>query len=353
MPVYKKDNGTYYASFYYTDWTGKKIKKKKESFKTKRDAMIYEKEFIIREQGTSEMDFKTLVSIYMEDCRARLKPTTYSTKEFIINYKILPYFSELQIASIEPTTIRKWQNTLLVHENEYSPTYLKTINNQVSAIFNYAMKYYKLPSNPARISGSIGKKRADTMLFWTKEEFRKFINAVEDKDMSKIMFELLFWTGMRSGELLALTLDDFKFKDRVVSVNKSYARYKGEDLIQEPKTPKSKRNIIIPEFLCEEIRKFSERRYDYRSDERLFPMTKFFLHHEMKRGCQNSGVKKIRVHDLRHSHASLLIEMGFSPLIIAERLGHEDIQTTLQTYSHLYPNKQEEVANRLEELNRR
>ncbi|MGL5278449.1 MAG: tyrosine-type recombinase/integrase [Cetobacterium sp.] len=95
----------------------------------------------------------------------------------------------------------------------------------------------------------------------------------------------------------------------------------------------------MSKFLCEEIRKFSERRYDYRSDERLFPMTKFFLHHEMKRGCQNSGVKKIRVHDLRYSHASLLIEMGFSPLIIAERLGHEDIQTTLQTYSHLYPNK--------------
>lgn len=227
MPVYKKDNGTYYASFYYTDWTGKKIKKKKEGFRTKRDVIIYEKEFIIREQGTSEMDFKTLVSIYMEDCRARSKPTTYSTKEFIINYKILPYFSELQIASIEPTTIRKWQNTLLVHENEYSPTYLKTINNQVSAIFNYAMKYYKLPSNPARISGSIGKKRADTMLFWAKEEFRKFINAVEDKEMSKIMFELLFWTGMRSGELLALTLDDFKFKDRVISVNKTLCKIQG------------------------------------------------------------------------------------------------------------------------------
>ncbi|MGL5278450.1 MAG: hypothetical protein ACRC8M_05115 [Cetobacterium sp.] len=110
-------------------------------------------------------------------------------------------------ARLKPTTIRKWQNTLLVHENEYSPTYLKTINNQVSVIFNYAMKYYKLSSNPARISGSIGKKRAATMLFWTKEKFRKFISAIENKYMSKIMFKLIFWTGMRSGELLDVKIE--------------------------------------------------------------------------------------------------------------------------------------------------
>lgn len=84
----------------------------------------------------------------------------------------------------------------------------------------------------------------------------------------------------------------------------------------------------------------------------LFPVTKSYLHSEMTRGTKKSGIKRIRVHDLRHSHASMLIEEGFSALLISERLGHESIETTLQTYSHLYPNKQIEVANRLDQMNK-
>lgn len=90
--------------------------------------------------------------------------------------------------------------------------------------------------------------------------------------------------------------------------------------------------------------------YGLAPNDRLFPYTMHFLHHEMKRGCKKSGVKKIRIHDLRHSHASLLVEMGFSPLLVAERLGHEHVQTTMDTYSHLYSNKQKEVAQRLDTL---
>ena len=111
--------------------------------------------------------------------------------------------------------------------------------------------------------------------------------------------------------------------------------------------------ITLPKFLCELIQDYSSRLYDYEPNDRLFHVTKYFLHHEMDRGCKKSGVKRIRIHDLRHSHASLLIEMGFSPLLISERLGHENIETTLQTYSHLYPNKHSEVADKLELLNKK
>ncbi|WP_051531203.1 site-specific integrase [Clostridiisalibacter paucivorans] len=197
----------------------------------------------------------------------------------------------------------------------------------------------------------MGKKNADSMKFWTTEEFKKFMLFVSDKPISKVIFELLFWTGMRSGECLALTLDDFDFENKTVSISKNYARHEGEDLILEPKTPKSKRIITIPDFICDMIKDYVSKLYDYDPHERLFPVTKSYLHSEMKRGCKNSGVKKIRVHDLRHSHASLLIEEGFSPLLISERLGHENIETTLQTYSHLYPNKHGEVANRLAVIN--
>lgn len=121
-------------------------------------------------------------------------------------------------------------------------------------------------------------------------------------------------------------------------------------MILPPKTRASKRIITIPEFLCRQIKKFVNKRYDYKPNERLFPITKYYLHHEMDRGSQLSGVKRIRIHDLRHSHVSLLIEMRVSILLISKRLGHDNPQTTLRIYGHLYPNKQREIADSLGDL---
>ncbi|MEA4815961.1 MAG: site-specific integrase [Lachnospiraceae bacterium] len=352
MPVYKDDKrNTWFCKFYYVDWTGTRKQKKKEGFKTQKEAKAFEREFLNKAQASCNMKFESLVELYMEDCTSRLKPTTLENKQYTINLKVLPFFKDVPINAITPAMVRKWQNELLADEHGYSQTYLKTIHNQLSAIFNFAVKYYKLPSNPARECGSMGKKQADTMEFWTLDEFKKFIVAVDDKDTAKVIFELLFWTGMRSGELLALTLKDFDMEAQTVSINKNYARHNKQDLILEPKTPKSKRVVTIPLFLVEMIQEYASKLYDCEPDERLFTVTKSYLHHEMNRGSKKAKVKRIRIHDLRHSHASLLIEMGFSPLLISERLGHENIETTLQTYSHLYPNKQSEVSNKLQQLN--
>lgn len=170
----------------------------------------------------------------------------------------------------------------------------------------------------------MGKKNADCMLFWTVDEFKRFAAAVSDKSdkiVSTTIFNLLFWSGMRSGEMLALTLNDFDFDTNTVSISKNYARLDNEDLILEPKTPKSKRKVTLPPFICDLVKSYAEKLVDYETNERLFTVTKHYLKHEMDRGCKKSGVKVIRIHDLRHSHASLLIEMGFSPLLISERLG--------------------------------
>lgn len=352
MPTYKDEKlGTWYCKFYYTDWNGEKKQKKKKGFKREKDAKAYEREFLSKANASCNMSFKTLVALYYEHCESRLKPTTLDNKTYVINLKILPYFENMPINTIDQNTVSKWQNELLTSEENYTQTYLRNINNQLSAIFNYAMKYYRLPSNPARICGAMGKNKAESMQFWMKEEFDKFINIVSDKPLSKVVFTLLFYTGMRQGELLALTYSDFNFENNNVRINKSYARLDGKDLIQEPKTPKSKRVVTLPQFICDMVKDYKEQLYDYRSNERLFTVTKYYLHHEMDRGCKKSEVKRIRIHDLRHSHASLLIEMGVSPLLISERLGHENIETTLQTYSHLYPNKHSEVAEKLQALN--
>ncbi len=351
MPVYKDEKrNTWYTSFYFTDWMGNRKRKKKEGFTKKSEAQAFEREFLNKAHASCDMTFGSLVELYMEDCKSRLKPTTCSNKEFVINSKLLPFFKNTPINCIDAVAVRKWQNELISDESNYAQTYLKTVNNQLSAIMNYAVKYYKLPVNPVRVCGSMGKKNADSMQFWIMDEFNKFMTAVEDKPNSKVIFELLFWTGMRSGELLALTLNDFDFEAMTVSINKNYTRLEGKDLILDPKTPKSKRTITIPTFLAKIVKDYASRLCDYEPNERLFSVTKYFLHHEMERGCKKSGVKKIRVHDLRHSHASFLIEMGFSPLLISERLGHENIETTLGTYSHLYPNKQSEVASKIESI---
>jgi len=351
MPVYKdKGRDTWYAKFNYKDWNGEIKQKIKRGFKRERDAKAFEREFLAKTHASPSMSFGTLVSLYMDDCETRLKPTTFENKQYVINLKVLPFFKDMPINSIEPSTVRRWQNELIGDEKGYSQTYLKTVNNQLSAIFNYAMKYYKLPSNPARVCGSMGKKNADSMEFWTVDEFLTFLPAVSHKESTKVMYEVLFWTGIRIGEMLALTLSDFDFMSKTVSISKNFAKAQGKDLILDPKTPKSKRIITIPQFLCDSVSAYAEKLYDYDPTERLFPFSKSHLHTEMKRGVAKTGVKRIRIHDLRHSHASMLIEMGFSPLLISERLGHENVETTLQTYSHLYPNKHGQVADRIQDM---
>lgn len=309
MPTYKSNNGTWFAKFNFKDWQGNTKLKKKEGFKTQREAKEFERDFLNKAKNNSDMLFSILYKHYLDYCESRLKPTTLANKKVLIELKIMPYFKDMPINLIEPSTVMNWQNELL--KQGYAETYLKTIHNQLSAIFNFAMKYYKLSSNPARICGSMGKKNADSMDFYTRDEFEKFIEVFEEKPMSKVMLEILFWTGIRSGELLALTLADFDFESSTMCINKNYARHEGADLILEPKTPKSKRIIPLPEFLTEMLMEYVNRLYDIKPHDRLFQVTKSLLNYEMHRGSEKSGVKKIRVHDLRHSHASLLIEMGF------------------------------------------
>ena len=186
-----------------------------------------------------------------------------------------------------------------------SPVYLKTINNQLSALFNHAVKYYNLRENPCKKAGSMGKKKNREMLFWTKEEYLKFAEVMMDKPLSYYAFEMLYWCGSREGELLALTPADFDFEKQEVKISKTYHRLKGQDVITSPKTAKSNRTVKMPRFLCEEMQEYISMFYDVKPDERLFTVTKSYLNHEMDRGAKQAGVKRIRIHDIRHSHVSL------------------------------------------------
>ena len=348
-----KDNATgkWRVVYRYTDWTGETHQSSKRGFPTKREAQMWERELLLKKEAKLDMTFESFYEIYVEDMQNRIRDNTWGTKTNIARTKILPYFGKRKIGEIEPRDIIAWQNELLAirqpNGKPYSASYLQKIHSQLSAIFNHAVNFYHLPSNPAQKAGNMGKEEHREMLFWTKEEYLKFADVMMDKPVSYYAFEILYWCGLRMGELLALTPADFNFETHTLRINKSYQRLHREDVITPPKTLKSNRTIKIPQFLCDEMQDYLKMLYEPKEDERIFTISKSYLHHEMNRGSKVSGVKRIRVHDLRHSHVSLLINMGFTVLAIADRMGHESIDITYR-YAHLFPSEQTKMAEQLD-----
>lgn len=325
MAVYKEEKtNTWRVIYRYTDWNGERKQTQKRGFKTKREAQSWEREQLNKLGGDLDMTFNSFVGHYAEDMQTRLKENTWETKKHIIDKKLVPYFGKLKMCNITAQQIITWQNELINYKDDkgkpYSPVYLKTIHNQLSAIFNHAVRYYNLKENPCKKAGSMGKKKNR---------------------------EMLYWTGIREGKLLALTPEDFDFEKQTVTINKSFQHLNGRDIITSPKTEKSNRTIKLPNFLCDEIQDYLKMLYDVGLDDRMFPVTKSYLYREMERGSKQAGIKRIRIHDIRHSHVSLLIDMGFSATAIADRVGHESIDITYN-YAHLFPSKQTEMAEKLD-----
>lgn len=351
MAVYKEEKtNTWRVIYRYTDWTGDRKQSQKRGFKTKREALAWEREQLNKATADLDMTFASFVEQYTADMKTRIKENTWATKDHIIRTKLLPYFGKLKICNVTAQQIITWQNEMLDHKDEsgkkYSPVYLRSVNSQLSAIFNHAVRYYNLRENPCKKAGSMGKKKNREMLFWTKEEYLKFAEVMMDKPLSFYAFEMLYWCGIREGELLALTPADFDFEKCTVSITKSYQRLNGQDLITTPKTEKSNRVIKMPQFLADEMQDYLKQLYGIEPNDRMFTVTKSYLHREMDRGAKEAGVKRIRIHDIRHSAVSLLIDMGFSATAIADRVGHESIDITYN-YAHLFPSKQTEMAEKL------
>lgn len=351
MAVSKDASGRWEVQCWFKDWQGKRHKKHRRGFKTKSEAAKWEREFLLKAKGSPSMLFSDFVKLYEQDKKPQIKLNTWLTKKHIIETKLVPFFGTKKLNEITSLDIVSWQNWLKeqyksASNKKLSKTYLRTINNQLSAIINHACRYYRLTDNPLQKSLKIGKAQPSEMQFWTKDEYLCFSEAIMDKPISWLAFETLYWTGIREGELLALTPSDFDFTKLTLRINKSYQRLKKEDVITLPKTPKSIRTIAVPLFLAEEVKDYLSL-YPVEMDERIFTITKSFLYHEMNRGCQASGVNRIRVHDLRHSHVSLLIDLGFSALAIADRMGHEAVDITYR-YAHLFPSVQIDMARALD-----
>lgn len=350
LPVYRDEQrSTWYVSVRYCDWMGEHRQKVKRGFSTKREAQSWERDFLQKQSANMDMSFRAFTDVYFNDKQNRLKERTVKNKRYMIEAKVLPYLGSKAMNAIRPPDIIQWQNEML--KQDYSASYLRMLQNQVTAIFNHAERLYGLHDNPCKKVGKIGRSRAKGLNFWTVDEYKRFRESLQGDVFYLSLFEVLFWTGCRIGEALALTTDSIDFADMQINIDKTYYRHDGKDVITAPKTESSVRKVSIPEHLGMVLKEYINRFYGgIEAKERLFQITDRAVQKKIVRNAEIAGVGRIRVHDLRHSHIALLIEKGVSPLAIAERVGHDSVNTTMNVYGHLYPDKQKEIASMLDAL---
>ena len=349
MAYREKDTKKWTAQWFETNVMGEKKKRRKRGFETKREALEFERSKKLSNERSMDMKLSDFIEIYFSDKQNDLKDRTIKNKRYMMQQHIVPYFGNQMMSEIKASQIIQWQNE--IQKKGYSDSYLRMIQNQLTSLFTHAAKIYDLPVNPCKKVKRMGNSDSRSLNFWTLDEYKQFIQTMEPGTRYYLMFEMLFWTGCRIGELLAITKADINFEKNQLSINKTYYRTGMQDIITEPKTKQSFRTIEIPEFLKEEIKEFVDGQYGMPDTERLFPVVQEAVQHKMKRQIELAGVKKIRVHDIRHSHVAYLIEKGVEPLLIRDRLGHKDIRITLNTYGHLYPNQQRKIANLLDNEN--
>lgn len=346
---------------YISPIDGKKHNTCKRGFKLKKEAENWRDtelpKVIAQLEHTETLDenmtMEELIEKYKYHISLRLKETTCATKENVIDTKILPFFKNMVVHKITVKDIENWHNKLLTgtnkHGEKYSDTYLRAMNSQLAAILNYAGRKHNLKENPMKNAEKIGSKEAEEREFWELDEYLKFREALWDKPMFYYAFEILFWCGLRIGEMQALTLEDIDLENKTLRVDESYARLKKKDIIGDPKNKPSKRTITIHDDLAIELKEYLESLGPIDKKSRIFPVSKSSMYRAMEYGCKVSGVKKIVIHALRHSHISMLMEIGVPTVAIAPRVGQKRTSMTLH-YGHPYAKRAREIADNINEM---
>ncbi|MCQ6304866.1 tyrosine-type recombinase/integrase [Bacillus cereus] len=350
MVVYKdRERGTYFFVVRVRQFDGTQKQVKRRGFKTKKEAREAEAKMLVEKETISSLTFAQVADSYFDwYCQRRKQSSINTIKNAIYNH-LQKEFGKIKIDKITAKHIMNYQNQII---HKYSADTLKKIHVVLSSIFNFAIKFHGLTSNPARIAGNFEKESNKRMNFWEFVEFKQFI-AVVDDPLYKTFFSILYYSGARKGELLALTWADVDFEQNAIHINKTEYNRK----ISKPKTKASNRIILLPSHAMNLLKKLQDHiasvtplKNDYVVFGEFYTSIAIATLHGKYNTCiAISGVKRILLHEFRHSHASYLINKGISPLVVAQRLGHSDVATTLNTYSHLYPSKQIEVVAFMED----
>jgi integrase len=349
VPVYKDNKrNTWYIATRKRDIQGNLKYIKKRGFKTRKEAQIAEASLILT-MTEKKQTFKELYFNYIEYQKNKLKPRSLQCMVSRFELHLLPYFQNKDITKINTKDIVEWQN--IMNDKQYSAKYKNVIHTHLSSILKYACQHYGLKQNVASIVGGFKDDKVKNKIeFWTYEEFEQFISAVDDLTY-KTFFSLLYYTGLRLGEALALNWNDIN--NDTLSVNKTISQRLG--VITSPKTKSSVREVLMPLKVVNLLKEHYNKESSIKGfEDKWFifggfrPLAETTITRKKDHYCKLANVKRIKIHDFRHSHASLLINKGANPTIVAQRLGHSDIAMTLNTYSHMMPNSQKEVINLLD-----
>lgn len=368
MPSYEKNKSSGLWSVRFREVSpqdGKTTNKRLSGFKTKREAQYGYEDYVAAQKAAAEattqaeptadpsaMTFAALLEEYIRYKKPRIKETSFYDIEKKLTLRILPFFAEMQMKDITPLTILEWQNTL----SEYSFSYRKGLMTHLVSIYNYAERYHDIKNVAKRAEKPRNLEAKKEMLFWTPEEFAAAISTVEQPGYA-MLFRLLFLTGCRKGEALALTWQDIDLDSGAVHIYKSVSN-KVRDAgkwysITTPKNIGSDRTVYLPHFFRDMLR-------IYRDELQATPGSFVFggadpfplitIDRRFHQAADAGGVKRIRIHDLRHSCASLLIHKGVSIVAVSRHLGHSSVKQTLDTYSHMLPDDQEMILKSLSSL---
>lgn len=299
-----------------------------------------------------DLKITTLYEEYKSNLKLTVKESSYVLFTYSFETHMLPYFKDKVVTDIKPTDIIKWQ--ALLSSKGYTYKYKCTLRSILSHFFSY-LKIYGI-SNPVSIVPGFKRlnEHKKEMAYWVEDEFQQFIRAVTEP-MYKCLFSYLYLTGNRIGEALALQWSDIDLDTGEVNICKTLTpkavdcQYK----ITPPKTLNSYRKILLPKSLISLLSNYKAS-INAKEIEYVFGGEKFLIfttvRYKFDLYIKASGVKRIRVHDLRHSHASLLINTGENQLatiyIIAQRLG-DTVEMIFRTYGHMFPNTQKDMINRL------
>src|SRR5690625_871635 len=364
MPVYKdKKRGTYYFITRVKNIDGNTKQVKRRRFKTKHEALLAEAKVIDEaEQGLLDMEnptFEFIADEYLRWYKRRRKASSYTKIESIVRVNLKPEFGKKRIRNIMNRDVRRFQDDLI--DAEYSVHHIKKVHQTLSAIFNFAIKEQYTDHNPARAVGNIEDEPTRHINYWTLEEFKSFMEVVDNFE-HRTLFMTLYYSGMRKGELCALTWKDIDFDNNTINIDKTAYNTR----VTTPKTLSSIRKLEMPKYVMAMLRQLKNIKKP-KQKIGYYVFGKFYdhlpaatldrwYHNYMDQWVEKEGFtkeikkeKRIRIHDFRHSHASYLINKGAIPAVVAKRLGHKDVATTLNTYSHLYPSTEKEIISQMED----
>ena len=371
MPSYEKNksSGLWSCRFREPDENGIIHQKRLSGFATKREAQYGYEDYIktteereaakqAAEQAAAtepgNITFDELVELYFAFKKSRVKESTYYDLTQKINLRLKPFFAGRRMKDIKPAMVLEWQDTL----SEYSYKYRSSLMSHLASIYGFGEKYHDIINIMGKVDRPRNLEGKKEMQFWTPEEFSRVLEQITSPEY-KTLFLTLFVTGCRRGEALALTWNDIDEKDQTLVISKSVAHKVWENgknyKVTTPKNVGSNRKIAVPKFLSEELMKYKEWQKANRSAmEFVFggadPLPPTSIARYLDKAAEAANIKKIRIHDLRHSAASYLIHKGVSIVAVSKQLGHNNVEQTLNTYSHMLPDDQTMIRVNLENL---